>query len=211
MDSMLDTVVPKSDQLNADDLLGRTLTIKVKEVRITKSEQPVSIYFEGDNGKPYKPCKSMRRVLIHVWKEDAKQYVGKSMTLYCDPAVTFGAAAVGGIRISHMSHIDAPVTMALTATKASRKPFTVKPLAVSVDKAAEGVDALIARINGATVDGLAAILEDPATVKQRAYLASKRPELAAKVDAAIAAFDTPDEGDGADNAFPGDREPGAEG
>jgi hypothetical protein len=36
--------------------------------------------------------------------------------------------AVGGIRISHMSDITAPVSMALTATRGSKKVFTVKPL-----------------------------------------------------------------------------------
>lgn len=129
--NMLQTIVPKSDQLNADDLIARTLTIKVTEVRFKAGdEQPVAIHYEGDNGKPYKVCKSMRRVLVQVWGADANKYLGRSMTLYRDPAVMFGGQQVGGIRISHMSDIDAPVTMALTATRASRKPFTVKPLIV---------------------------------------------------------------------------------
>lgn len=130
MTSLLRTVAPKSDQLNADDLIGGvTKTIKVTKVTLAgEVDQPVSIHFEGDNGKPYKPCKSMRRVLIHVWGDDGSAYVGRSMTLYCDPEVKFGGAKVGGIRISHMSNISEPVTMALTATKAQRKPYTVKPL-----------------------------------------------------------------------------------
>ena len=52
------------------------------------------------------------------------------MTLYADEKVQFGGLAVGGIRISHMSHIDAPVTMALTVTRANKKAFTVKPMKV---------------------------------------------------------------------------------
>ncbi len=39
--------------------------------------------------------------------------------------------AVGGIRISHLSHIDKPITMALTATKGSKKLFTVHPLEIA--------------------------------------------------------------------------------
>jgi hypothetical protein len=35
---------------------------------------------------------------------------------------------VGGIRISHMSDIGETMTMALTVTRANKKPFTVKPL-----------------------------------------------------------------------------------
>jgi hypothetical protein len=128
---MLATIVPKSDQLNADDLIGRTMTITATRVDINPtSEQPVAIHFEGDNGKPYKPGKSMRRVLVKVWGPDANAYSGKSMTLYCDEGVVFGGVKVGGIRISHMSHITAPVTMALTEKKGSKKPFVVKPLAV---------------------------------------------------------------------------------
>jgi hypothetical protein len=122
------TIAPKSDQLNADDLIGRTLTIKVTRVSRADGEQPVAINFEDDGGKPYKPCKSMRRVLVNVWGPDGHAYVGRRMTLYRDDTVAFGGMAVGGIRISHVSDITKPVTMALTATRAQRKPYTVKPL-----------------------------------------------------------------------------------
>ena len=36
---------------------------------------------------------------------------------------------VGGIRISHLSHIEKALTVALTATRGKRKNFTVQPLA----------------------------------------------------------------------------------
>lgn len=124
------TVAPKSDQLNADDLIGGPRTITVTRVsKMKEPDQPIAIYFEGDNGKPYKPGKSMRRVLLRIWGQDGATYAGRRMTLYRDDAVQFGGAAVGGIRISHMSGISSAVTMALTVTRASRKPFTVKPLA----------------------------------------------------------------------------------
>lgn len=141
MTNMLNTIIPKSDQINADDLTGRTLTIKVTKVSLLAGEQPVSLNYEGDDGRPYKPCKSMRRVLVNVWGSDGNAYVGRSMTLYNDSKVTWGGAAVGGIRISHMSDIKEPVTMALTASKANRKPFTVKPLAVSVNLGLETLKA----------------------------------------------------------------------
>ncbi len=126
---MHSTIVPKSDQLNADDLIGREMTIKITGVDIRGGqEQPVSIHFEGDNGKPYKACKSMCRVMVTAWGADSKKYVGRSMTLYRDAEVKWGGMAVGGIRISHMSHLDKSVTMALTMTRANKKPYTVKPL-----------------------------------------------------------------------------------
>ena len=148
MSDMLDTVAPKSDQLNADDLIGgRTLTIKITKAVVRKSdEQPASISFEGDNGKTYKPCKSMRRVMVSVWGNDSQNYVGKSMTLYCDPKVKFGGKDVGGIRISHMSGLSEPKTMALTDTRASRKPFTVNPLVVVEPKPTPPAEPLVAVI-----------------------------------------------------------------
>lgn len=130
MTDLRNTIMPKSDQLNADDLIGTTRTITITKVSANpeSAEQPISISFEGDGGKPYRPCKSMRRVMVNVWGPDGNSYVGHGMTLYRDDKVVFGGVAVGGIRISHMSHIPKDVTMALTATRANRKPFTVKPL-----------------------------------------------------------------------------------
>ncbi len=132
MSDMLDVIKPKSDQLNADDLIGGPITIKITGASVKKgTEQPASIFFEGDNGKPYKPCKSMMRVMVKAWGNDSQKYKGKSMTLYRDDKVKWAGAAVGGIRISHMSHIPEAITMSLTESKSNRKPFTVQPLAVS--------------------------------------------------------------------------------
>lgn len=129
MNDILKTIEPKSDQLNADDLLGgRTITIKVLDVTIEPGDQPVSLHYEGDNSKPYKPGKSMRRVVVNAWGTDIKSWIGRRMTLYRDDKVIFGGVQVGGIRISHMSNIKQAITMALTATRANRKPFTVEPL-----------------------------------------------------------------------------------
>lgn len=123
------TIAPKSDQLNADDLIGRELTIKITGVSLcAEPDQPIAISFEGDNGRPYKPCKTMRRVLVTVWGPDGATYVGRQLRLYRDEEVQYGGMKVGGIRISHMSHITRDWTMALTAAKARRKPYIVHPL-----------------------------------------------------------------------------------
>ncbi|HEV7352550.1 MAG TPA: hypothetical protein VGN74_05415 [Brevundimonas sp.] len=129
MTDMTAVIVPKSDQMNADDLIPgpRTITITRVDVR-PGSEQPVSIFFEEDNGKPWKPCKSMARVLVHAWGPDAKAYEGRAVTLYRDPSVKWGGMQVGGIRISHMSHIDRDMVIALTETKGKRAPFQVRVL-----------------------------------------------------------------------------------
>jgi hypothetical protein len=147
MTDMGSTIAPKSDQLNADDLIQGARTITVTGVKACpgSAEQPIAVYFEGDNNKPYKPCKSMRRVMVTVWGTNGGDYVGRSMTLYRDPAVQFGGVAVGGIRISHMSHIEEAMTFALTASRTSRKPYTVQPLTVAAQKpASERVEGLFA-------------------------------------------------------------------
>jgi hypothetical protein len=128
MTDLTKTIEPKSDQLNADDLIIGPMTITVTAVKLLSGEQPVSICYHGDNGKPYKPCKSMRRLLISVWGSDGNKYIGRSMTIFRDNSVTFGKDAVGGIRISHMSHIDHRVTIALTKSRGRREPYTVDPL-----------------------------------------------------------------------------------
>lgn len=130
--NLAETIMPKSDQLNADDLIIGAITIKVTAIKgSNEPQQPVSIHYEGDNGKPYKPCKSMRRVIVSAWGANGAEYVGRSMTLYRDESVLFGGIAVGGIRISHLSHIEKDLTLALTVSRASRKPYTVKRLEVA--------------------------------------------------------------------------------
>lgn len=128
MIDMTDTIKPKSSQMNADDLLAGPITITILSVTKNSGEQPIAINYKGDDGKPYLPCKQMRRVMVELWGKDASQYIGRSMTLFRDAKVTWAGAEVGGIRISHMSHIDGKKTMSLTATKQSRKPYVVLPL-----------------------------------------------------------------------------------
>lgn len=126
---MIDMMLaPKSDQLNADDLIAGPITVTITGVRQGKTaEQPVEIHLA--NGlKPYYPCKSMRRVIVALWGQDAPSYVGRRLTLYRDPTVAFGGIAVGGIRISHASHLKTAMTLALTVTRAKRAPFVVKPI-----------------------------------------------------------------------------------
>ena len=126
---------PRSDQLNADDLIGGPRTITVTEVREAGGDAgPLAIYFDGCDGKPYKPGKSMMRALMFVWGPEGDDYVGRSMTLYRDPTVTFGRDEVGGIRISHMSHMSEAMEFPLTATRGKRKLYRVEPLQVKQRK-----------------------------------------------------------------------------
>lgn len=132
MTDLTNTIIAKSDQLNSDTLISGPITINITGVSADTSsaEQPIIIRYAGDNSQPWKPCKSMRRLLVAVWGANGAEYVGRSVTLYRDPTVKWGGLEVGGIRISHMSHIEKPVTIALTATRGNKRPVTVRPIEV---------------------------------------------------------------------------------
>lgn len=130
-EELRESIKPKSDQLNADDLILGPITVTVQEVKRGDREQPVSVVL--DNGyQPFKPCKSMRRVLISAWSDDPRKWVGERMTLYRDPEVKFGGVKVGGIRISHLSGIDEDKTFVLTRSRGSRSEYLVKRLGVTL-------------------------------------------------------------------------------
>lgn len=156
--NLSDTIIPKSDQLNSEQLLGGSITVTVTDVRRGTDDQPVVINYKNDNGRPFKPCKSMRKVLIFAWGDDGREWIGKSMTLFNNPEVKFGGVKVGGIRISHLSDIERDIALSLTATKGKKEAFVIKKLtrpAVLDDiEAAQTIDELNAlrpRMKG--VDG----------------------------------------------------------
>lgn len=166
--SLKDTIVPKSDQLNADDLLTGPLVVTIQKVsRGDTKEQPVSIAIDGGR-MPFKPCKSMRRVLIAAWGEDGRLWVGKSMRLFCDPEVMFGGVKVGGIRISHLSHIANTMTIALTTTRSKRAPYRVEPLEEQAEKKPFDYDAAVDQMREAVSEAQLKAVFAPAWKRAKA-------------------------------------------
>lgn len=150
------TIVPKSDQLNAEQLLGGPMTITVTDVRTSASEeQPVVVHYQGENGRPYKPCKTMRKVLIFAWGEDGRRWVGRSMTLYNDASVRFGGQDVGGIRISHLTDIDREIKVSLTATKGKKALHSILPLEVQPTEPQMSADEVLQVLRDASLQGMA--------------------------------------------------------
>jgi hypothetical protein len=185
MNDMTPIIVPKSDQLNAEDFLAGPATFIIEGVAINPgSEQPVNIKLVGEP-RVWRPCKSMSRVLVAAWGPDANAYVGRSVTLYRDPKVKWGGLEVGGIRVSHLSHIERDMVMSLTATKGKRAPHKVcvleapsnnQPPQQQRQTPEQWVESYIADVNKA------ADLEALARVQQKATkalekLAGAHPEL----------------------------------
>lgn len=125
----------KSDQLNADDLIGGPRTVTVASVSANDGDQPVNIWLENEP-RAFRPCKTIRRVMVAMWGADASQYVGRSMTIYRDPSVQFGGMQVGGIRISHMSHIDGARDVVVMKSKGKKAAMKILPLATQAKRTA---------------------------------------------------------------------------
>lgn len=152
-----ETTVPRSDQQNFDDYAGGPKTVTVSEVKKGSAEQPVEVHLAEFPGRPFKPSKSMRRVLLACWGADSSVYAGRKMTLFGDPDVKFGGQAVGGIRIAALSHIDKPVTVSLTVTRGKRSPFTVQPITTPKSKDTSGRDWLTELADAAKIDQAAVL------------------------------------------------------
>lgn len=121
------TLVAKSDQLNADDIVAAPITVTITAARPGSDDQPVVLHITGGH-KPYKPCKTTRRILATAWGTNAAQWVGRSMTLYNEPTVKWAGKEVGGIRISALSHIDRPLTLSLAESKKSKQAHRIAVL-----------------------------------------------------------------------------------
>lgn len=122
------TAEPRSDQWNADDFMGGPRTFTISEVRTGAAEQKYDVHLAEGQGRCWRPPLTMLRLLIAAWGDDGKTWVGRRVTLYRDPSIRFGPDQVGGIRVSHVSHIDKPLTVALSVKRGSRQKFTVQPL-----------------------------------------------------------------------------------
>jgi hypothetical protein len=152
-----ETIAPDSTQLNAEDMLAGPITVTITAVERGTPDQPVNILLDEFPDRAYRPCKSMRRVLVAAWGPDASAYTGRRITLFNDPTVKWGGAAVGGVRISHLSDIKARLTLSLTTTRGKRAPFIVEPLpdAPPATVAADLVENFATQIaDAATLDDL---------------------------------------------------------
>jgi hypothetical protein len=124
---LTESIAPRSDQVNADDLIAGPITYTIREVRQGAAESPFD-FMLVETERAYRPSKTMRRVIVAAWGPEASNYAGRRLTLYREPTIKFGGATVGGIRISHMSHIPKRVEVLAQVTRGKREKFTVDPL-----------------------------------------------------------------------------------
>lgn len=177
------TTEPRSDQQNYDDVAQAPRIVTVTEVKEGTSEQPVEIHLAEYPGRPYKPSKSMRRVLVAAWGNEGSAYPGRRIKLVGDPTVRFGRDVVGGIKIGALSHLDKPLTMKLTVSKGRREDYTVQPLAdapptkdwAAIVATASTREQLVAIRKEAAAAGMTPAQIDPLLTARAAEFAGEQP------------------------------------
>jgi hypothetical protein len=140
-----DTLAPNSDQLDAVDLLGGPRNFTISKVSKGNPEQPVQVHL-AEFDRPWRPGKSMRRVMVACWGSDANQYVGRSLRLWCDPKVAFGGQDVGGVRILALSNIDKPRAIPLLISRGKSAMYKVDVLKVEQPKPEKASAGMIANL-----------------------------------------------------------------
>ena len=125
-----DALAPASDQLDAVELVNtRTFTIDSGSALGSRDGKTVAEIRLVNFPRVWRPSKGMLDVRAACCGTDAKKWVGRSVTVYNDPEVLFGKDKVGGVRISHLSHIDGARTVTIRGSGAGRKKqWPVEPL-----------------------------------------------------------------------------------
>ena len=128
--NITEALAPASDQLDAVELVEpRTFTIDTGS-RLGKREgrTVAEIRLVGFD-RVWRPSKGMLDVLAACWGIDGTRWAGHRVTVYNDQSVMYGKDNTGGVRISHLSHIDGPRDVRIRANGAGRtKLWHVDPL-----------------------------------------------------------------------------------
>lgn len=132
MSDISHTLIAKSDQLNAADLVGSEKLLTITSVDVKQSgEQPVTIHYEGENGRPWKPALTARRILASLWGSDSSKWVGQTVAVHCDPTVVYAGEEVGGIRPHAATGIETKHTAKFKERRGPKpKTFEIQPLRI---------------------------------------------------------------------------------
>ncbi len=151
------SIEPKSDQMNAEDLLSGPRTFTITDIRAGSSEQPVSVFL-AEHPQPFKPSKTVIRLMVLAWGVESSAHIGQRMTLYRDETVLWAGKEAGGIRVSHMSGIRKQLSIALPIRKGTKQRYVVDPLPDVAPPARGGqqpgpLDQLVAAFDAAGIVG----------------------------------------------------------
>ena len=166
-------IQPRSDQLNYEDFVSgpAVLTIeRTEDYKDEKGQARVAIHMVEYPGRPFKASKTNVKLLAIAWGEDDTDWPGRRVQLSADPTVTFGGKAVGGIRVTALSHLPQRFTAKLSVARGKKKEFPVEilpdmpPIPEDVQTLAQYQDYYRHRAqNGAAPDELAMIQRNAPT------------------------------------------------
>jgi len=169
---LMQALAPKSDQLNADDLIVANKVIKFTKVLVNlQSEaQKVIVHYENDQGKPWKPSKSMGRVLAEILGADFAAWEGQQIELFKNKEITFGKEKCGGIQIAAMGALKNAVTVMITTKRAVKSKITILPLLVAPEQSKKSNPALreiATALQKASALGVAALNAEAALIPEQ--------------------------------------------
>lgn len=128
MEDISEDIVANSDQLNAEDLIAGPIVVTVKGFkRLKGDQQPWTVVIDGGH-QPWKPCKTMRRLIVKLWGNDPGKWFGRRVRLYNESSVRWAGNPVGGIRVSGMSDIGDSRTVVLTETRGKKREWPIELL-----------------------------------------------------------------------------------
>ena len=95
---------------------------------------------EFPDKRPFKPSKTVLRLLAYAWGEETDDWPeSPRLTLYRDEKVKWAGQEIGGIRVSHMSHIEKPLKVALAESKGKKSLHARRPAARRRTRLAPGL------------------------------------------------------------------------
>lgn len=144
---MSGTIRANSDQLNAVDLMGGGVVVTIKSVVIKPGDKQ-SMWIEvEENFNTFKPCLTMRRVIMDIWGKETNDHIGRQLVLYCEPTVLWSGQQEGGVRISHASHITETKRIRVRESKYKTGVWEVHPLVIEPAQNAPTVEAVTGLMN----------------------------------------------------------------
>ena len=129
-------VTIKSDRLNYENFImgAKEFTISKLAKKTDQGKARLLIYFEGYESTPYWPSLGMIKCLSSPdgWGDAPfSDWIGRRMTLFGEPTVVYAGKEIGGIQISHISHIKGEYSTKITLRRGMRIDFTIEPLATT--------------------------------------------------------------------------------
>lgn len=123
----------KGDRINFEDFImgSQDFTITKLGRKIDGGQPRLLMFFEGREETPYWVSKGMVKCLSSPdgWgNSEFSEWVGRKVRLFGEPSVMYAGKELGGVRISHISHIHAQYSTKITERRGVRIDYTIMPL-----------------------------------------------------------------------------------